>query len=142
MILLDANLLIYAFDIGSPQHSASQDWLDGQLRGLSSVGFPWETITAFLRVVTNPRIYQQPSTMAVAWRQIDSWLTGEPSWIPVATRRHREILSDLLALPGVRGNHVHDAHLAALAIEHGLILCSADRGFSRFPPLRWMNPIA
>ena len=68
MILLDANLLIYAFDIGSPQHSASRDWLDGQLRGLSSVGFPWETITAFLRVVTNPRIYQQPSTMAAAWQ--------------------------------------------------------------------------
>ena len=142
MILLDANLLIYAFDIGSPHHRSAREWLDNQLRGLASVGFPWESITAFLRVITNPRIYQQPSTMAAAWQQIGNWVSGEPSWIPVAAERHSEILSELLALPGIRGNYVHDAHLAALAIEHGLILCSADGGFARFPQLRWLNPLA
>jgi toxin-antitoxin system PIN domain toxin len=142
VILLDANLLIYAFDIDSPHHPATREWLDHQLGGLASVGFPWETIIAFLRVVTSPRIYRQPSTITAAWRQINSWLAGEPSWVPGAAERHREILSELLALPGIRGNHVHDAHLAALAIEHGLILCSADGGFARFPQLRWLNPLA
>ena len=92
MILLDANLLIYAFDIGSPHHPSAREWLDSQLRGLASVGFPWESMTAFLRVVTNPRIYRQPSTMAAAWQQIANWVSGEPSWIPVATARHSEIL--------------------------------------------------
>ncbi|HZK92140.1 MAG TPA: TA system VapC family ribonuclease toxin [Stellaceae bacterium] len=141
MILLDANLLIYSFDATSPHHSLAREWLDRQLAGVASVGFPWESITAFLRVVTNARLYRQPSMTSVAWRQIQSWLAGEPSWIPVATQRHREILDELLAPPGILGNHIHDAHLAALAIEHGLILCSADRGFSRFPQLRWLDPL-
>ena len=141
MILVDANLLIYAFDADSPQHERARAWLDRLLRETASVGFPWESITAFLRVVTNPRIYSSPSTVAAAWRQIDEWTAGEPSWIPTVTARHSEVFAELLALPGIRGNHVHDAHLAALAIEHGLVLCSADVGFARFPRLRWMNPL-
>lgn len=141
MILLDANLLIYAYDTDSPQHRDARAWLDQALQGTGSVGFPWESIIAFLRVVTNPRIYPNPSTTAAAWRQVDDWTANEPSWIPVVTDRHPEILGELLALPGIRGNHVHDAHLAALAIEHGLVLCSADAGFARFPQLRWMNPL-
>jgi hypothetical protein len=141
VILLDANLLIYAYDTDSPHHGRARAWLDQTLQGVGSVGFPWESITAFLRVVTNPRIYQSPSTTAAAWRQINDWTAGEPSWIPAVTDRHSEIFGELLALPGIRGNHVHDAHLAALAIEHGLTLCSADAGFARFPALRWMNPL-
>jgi uncharacterized protein len=141
VILVDANLLIYAYDIDSPHHEPARHWLDQTLQGSATVGFPWESIIAFLRVVTNPRIYQNPSTVAAAWRQVDEWIAGEPSWIPTVTARHSEVLAELLAAPGIRGNHVHDAHLGALAIEHGLILCSADTGFARFPQLRWMNPL-
>lgn len=141
MILVDANLLIYSFDADSPHHLSAREWLDAQLRGFPRVGFPWESLIAFLRIVTNPRLYAQPATMPVAWQQIGRWLTGEPSWIPIPTERHPEILGEMLSSPGIYGNHVHDAHLAALAVEHGLVLCSADRGFARFPRLRWMNPL-
>lgn len=142
MILLDANLLVYAFDAGSPHHAATREWLDSQLRNAASVGFPWESITAFLRIVTNPRVYMEPSPMDIAWKQVENWLDGEPSWVPVATDRHAELLRELLAVPGIRANHVQDAHLAALALGHGLILCSADTGFARFPRLRRLNPLA
>ena len=141
MILLDANLLVYAFDVDSPHHSITREWLDRHLAGPDSVGFPWESITAFLRLVTNPRIYQNPAAPTAAWRQVEVWLDGAPSWVPLPTKRHRELFREFAALPGMRANHVHDAHLATLALEHGLVLCSADRGFSRFPRLRWLNPL-
>ena len=80
--------------------------------------------------------------MTDAWNQVDAWLRSGPAWIPAATQRHAEILARLLAAPGVHGNLVPDAHLAALAIEHGLILCSTDGDFARFPGLRWQNPLA
>src|SRR2546430_15110740 len=93
-----------------------------------------------LRVVTNPRIYEQPASMREAWDQVAAWLSCTPTWVPVPTDRHAELLRPLLALPGVRGNLVHDADLAALAIGHGLTLCSTDGDFARFPGLRWQNP--
>jgi hypothetical protein len=92
-------------------------------------------------VVTNPRVYPRAAPIAIAWRQVQDWLASEVAWIPVPTERHAGILEELLD-PGVRANVVRDAHLAALAIEHGLTLCSADSGFARFPCLRWMNPVA
>ena len=80
--------------------------------------------------------------MTSAWQQVTAWLRCEPVWIPQATERHAETLGQLLALPGIRGKLVPDADLAALAIEHGLILCSTDGDFARFPGLRWQNPLA
>ena len=80
--------------------------------------------------------------MLDAWAQVTGWLSADPAWIPQATERHAEVLGQLVALPGIRGNLVHDADLAALAIEHGLILCSTDGDFARFPGLRWQNPLA
>jgi predicted nucleic acid-binding protein len=80
--------------------------------------------------------------MAVAWEQAEAWLACETAWTPEPTPRHRDLLGQLLALPGVHGNLVPDAHLAALAIEHGLTLCSTDGDFARFPGLRWVNPLA
>ena len=141
MILVDANLLIYAFDDTSPHHPAAHEWLDGQLSGAAAVGLPWESTTAFLRVVTNPRIYRRATSTASAWQQIREWLACDVAWVPQATEHHASVLGEQLALPGIRANHVPDAHLAALAIEHGLILCSADGGFARFPRLRWTNPL-
>ncbi len=141
MILIDANLLIYAAAPGMRQHQPASEWLDDQLNGNTAVGLPWHCLLAFLRVITNPRITSHSITAEEAWRQIVEWIECDPVWIPGPTERHREILGTLLAVPGVSGNLVPDAHLAALAIEHGLTLCSADAGFARFPGLRWVNPL-
>jgi uncharacterized protein len=91
--------------------------------------------------VTNPRVFEHPEPIADAWQQVRTWLAAETAWVPQPTERHADLLSEFLALPGVHGNLVPDAHLAALAIEHGLMLCSTDGDFARFPGLRWLNPI-
>lgn len=141
MILIDANLLIYARSAGSPDHAAARAWLDSRLNGSASVGLPWPSLLAFVRITTNPRIYPQPLTMNGAWEQVEAWLDCEPAWIPPPTERHRGVLGALLARAAGRADLVADAHLAALAIEHGLTLCSTDGDFARFPDLRWENPL-
>lgn len=139
MILVDANLLIYAHVSSFQQHEAARSWLDGQLSGNGPVGLPWPSLLGFLRIVTNPRMFERPEPMAKAWQQVRAWLDSEVAWIPQPTDRHREVLGSLLT--NVRANLVPDAHLAALAIEHGLLLCSTDGDFARFPVLRWQNPL-
>lgn len=142
MILIDANLLIYAYIRASPVHDVARNWLDTQLNGSAAVGLPWPSLLAFLRIVTNPRVFERPVPMPDAWRQARSWLAAEVAWVPQAGERHAEILGRLILATGAQAGLVPDAHLAALAIEHGLMLCSADRGFARFPELRWRNPLA
>jgi toxin-antitoxin system PIN domain toxin len=142
LILVDVNILIYAHVDLLPQHRAVAVWLDDQLNGISRVGLPWEALIGFLRIVTHPRVFPQPLATSVARRQQTDWLGCPTVWVPRATEQHAKILGRLLAAPGIRANIVHDAHLAALAIEHGLTLCSTDRDFARFPGLRWENPIA
>jgi uncharacterized protein len=142
VILVDVNLLIYARSSTFSQHRAARDWLDRQLSGFTDVGLPWATLLAFLRLLTSPRIFQHPEPMADVWGQVSEWLACERAWIPQPTDRHAVIMAELLALPGVHGKLVPDAHLAALAIEHGLTLCSTDGDFARFPGLNWVNPIA
>jgi len=142
MILLDANLLLYAHVSSFPQHVQARDWLDAQLSGNGPVGLPWPSLVAFLRIVTNPRVFERPESMAEAWRQVHAWLDAEVVWIPQPTERHRDVLGTLLTAAGVHANLVPDAHLAALAIEHGLLLCSTDGDFGRFTDLRWQNPLS
>ena len=142
MILLDANLLVYAHVGSFPQHEGARAWLDAQLNGNTPVGLPWHSLLAFLRIVTNPRIFQKPETMPDAWKQLEEWLDCEPAWIPEPTDRHREVLGTLLAGSGMQANLVPDAHLASLAIEHGLMLYSTDGDFARFQSLRWQNPLS
>ena len=142
MILVDANLLIYAHSSTFSQHRAAKEWLDERLSGDTRIGLPWPSILAFLRIMTNPRILERPISMLDAWAQAEAWLAADPAWIPNPTERHQVLFSNLIALSGVRGKLVHDAHLAALAIEHGLILCSTDGDFARFRELRWQNPLA
>lgn len=142
MILVDANLLVYAHVGSFPQHARARDWLDTQLSRGAPVGLPWPSLLAFLRLVTNPRVFQQPEPMTQGWRQVGAWLGAAGAWIPQATDRHGEILGALLVATGAHANLVPDAHLAALAIEHGLLLCSADGDFARFPELRWLNPLS
>jgi toxin-antitoxin system PIN domain toxin len=142
VILVDVNILIYASVASFRQHEAAREWLDRRLNGTARVGLPWTVVLAYLRLATNARIFAPPVTMAAAWQRASAWLTAEPVWTPQPTERHAEVLGALLAQPGVHGNLVPDAHLAALAIEHGLTLCSTDGDFARFPELRWLNPLA
>lgn len=142
MILVDINILLYATNSHASQHAAAREWLDRRLTETNRVGLPWTTLLGFLRLATNARIVKQPLTMAAAWKQVSHWIECEPVWIPQPTERHTEILGRLLAEPGVHGNLVADAHLAALAIEHGLTVCSTDGDFARFAALKWLNPLA
>jgi uncharacterized protein len=142
VILIDANILIYAHVSSFAQHIVARNWLDQQLNGSGSVGLPWASTLAFLRLVTNPRVFEHPESIGDAWLQVHAWLECETAWIPQPTERHAELLGEFLALPGVYSNLVPDAHLAALAVEHGLTLCSTDGDFARFSGLHWLNPIA
>ncbi|HEX5497510.1 MAG TPA: TA system VapC family ribonuclease toxin [Mycobacteriales bacterium] len=141
MIAVDANLLIYAYVTDYGQHRAAHDWLEGQLVHAPRVGLPWASLLAFLRLVTNPRVFPEPASFADAWAQVQSWLSADSAWIPVPGDRHDRILGDYLGMPGLRANDVPDAHLAALAVEHGLTLATNDAGFARFPALRWSDPL-
>jgi uncharacterized protein len=141
MILLDANLLIYAHVKSFPQHAPAKSWLDARLSSGDAVGLPWATLLAFVRIVTNPRVFERPEPIADAWGQVEAWLDVEAVWTPSPGERHRALLTALLASGGLAANLVPDAHLAALAIEHGLLLCSTDGDFARFPGLRWQNPL-
>jgi uncharacterized protein len=142
VILIDANILIYAHVNSFAQHHVAREWLDRQLNGSAPVGLPWASLLAFLRLVTNSRIFEHPESIEDAWRQVQAWLACESVWTPEPTERHAEVLGEILKLPGVHGNLVPDAHLAALAMEHGLTLCSTDGDFARFRAVRWVNPIA
>ena len=141
MILVDANLLIYASVNSVPQHKAAKAWLDEKLNGDAPVGLPWQSLAAFLRIVTNPRIFSPPVSADNAWAVLSYWLDCRPVWIPQPTERHAEILGRIYADLHPTANLVPDAILAALATEHGLVLCSTDTDFARFPDLRWQNPI-
>ena len=141
MILVDANLLVYAHVGTFPQHAKAREWLDGQINATAPVGLPWSSLLAFVRLVSNPRIFDRPASVSAAWRQVESWLATESVWVPLPTDAHREILAPLMTRAEGRANLVPDAHLAALAIEHGLALCSADGDFARFEGLEWRNPL-
>lgn len=142
MILVDANLLVYARVSSMPQHAAARVWLQERLNGSAPVGLPWSSLLSFVRLVTNPRVFERPERVPDAWHQVEEWLDCACVCVPVPTDRHREVLGGLLRDAAMRANLVPDAHLAALAIEHGLTLCSSDGDFARFPGLRWENPLA
>lgn len=141
MILVDANLLVYAHVSDFREHARARSWLDSKLAGPSRVGLPWESTLAFLRLVTNPRVFARPEPPKAAWTQVEAWLEAPAAFVPTPTDRHREILATLVAQV-TRPGLVPDAELAALAIEHGLVLCSTDGDFARFPGLSWDNPLA
>lgn len=142
MIALDANLLLYAHISSFPQHQAASTWLEHQLTTAHRVALPWPSVLAFVRVATNPRVFSEPESLSEAWDQVEAWLDAEVVWIPSPTTRHRHVLAECLNIAGLQANDVPDAHLAALAIEHGLRLASADSGFARFSGLDWFNPLA
>lgn len=140
-MLLDANLLLYAVDRDSPHHEAASHWLTAVLNGERRLALPWQTIGAFLRIVTHPRVARNPLTSGDAWAHVQSWLDADPTWVPPATARTCGLLRRLLSTPSVTGNLLPDAQLAALALEHGLTVMTADTDFERFPEVRWRNPL-
>jgi toxin-antitoxin system PIN domain toxin len=141
MKLPDANLLIYAFDEPSPYHDEAHAWIETLLSGTETVGFAWTVLLAFLRITTRPQLVTNPLKPEAALSIIDGWL-GQPVAIIIhPTERHLDILRGLLESSGTAGNLTTDAHLAALAMEHGGEVCSADTDFARFPGLRWTNPL-
>jgi uncharacterized protein len=142
VILIDANLLLYAKYADVPQHPGAGKWLQQQLGSPGRVGIPWLSFLAFLRIGTNARVFARPMSIHDAWQQVIEWISHPRVWIPEPTADHAVILGKLLAETRASGNLVTDAHLAALAIEHGLTLCSADSDFARFPRLDWFNPLA
>ncbi len=141
MRLLDANILMYAsFDV-YPQHETTRLWLDERLNDAGvPLGIPWESLLAFVRLASNPRVRTPALRVAEAWAQVEFWLSTPCVWIPEPTKNHRNILDTLLRIPDMTSKLVADAHLATLAIEHGLTLVSADTDFKRFPGLRFENP--
>jgi hypothetical protein len=141
-MLVDANLLLFAVDSTSAFHEASATWLNDVLNGPRRVGLPWQVAGAFLRIVTNPRASARPLSPDVAWSYIETWLNLDVVWVPQPTERHAEILGSLITAHKLRANLIPDAQLAALALEHGLTLYSADTDFARFTELRWENPLS
>jgi uncharacterized protein len=141
-MIVDANLLLYAVDETSNHNAAAAAWLQQTLNGDSRVGLPWQTIGAFLRIATHPRITDNPLPAADAWRYIEDWLAVPVVWIPPATKITARVYARLCTRVDITGNLVPDAQLAALAVEHGVEIASADTDFMRFPCLRWINPLA
>jgi toxin-antitoxin system PIN domain toxin len=141
VILIDANVLLYAKVKEYSAHQQARHWLEDQLNSGHRVGLPWPTLLAFIRIGTNPKAFTRPLSVSSAWSQVKEWLSVPTVWIPLPTDRHAAILEVLLRETEAGANLVPDAHLAALAIEHGLILQSTDGDFARFSQLQWQNPL-
>jgi toxin-antitoxin system PIN domain toxin len=140
--LSDVNLLLYAYDTSSAQHARARAWLEERLSGVEAFGFAWATLLVFVRLVTNPRVFESPLRVEESLDIVDAWLSAPSATVLHPGPRHAVLLRQLLEPLGTAGNLTTDAHLAALALEHDAELCSADADFSRFPGLRWSNPLA
>ena len=141
MILIDANLLVYAHVSSLPQHRAAVSWLDTQLQANALVAIPWQSLLSFARLVSNPRIFERPLPVQAAWKQVENWLDCPTVRTPAPGDRYREIVGNLMRTSVDRASLIPDAQLAALAIENGFVLYSTDRDFTRFPGLHWRDPL-
>ena len=141
MILLDANVLIYAYDETFAQHGAARDWLEDAFVDQDEIAIPVASLLAFLRVVTNPGLFGEPMDVDQGVEIVAEWLARPNVGIAQPTPRHFELLAELARTGKVRGPMLMDAHLAALAIEHGATLCTTDRDFGRFKGLRSEDPL-
>lgn len=140
MKLVDLNVLVYATDTATRHHRAARQWLDAAMGGTKTIALPVAVTVGYVRLTTNPRIMRSPLTPRAAIDVVRTWLGRSNVTVPVPTERHYDVLQELLESTGVGGNLVSDAHLAALAIEHGAELCTFDTDFSRFPGLVTVRP--
>ncbi|MGH8429893.1 MAG: TA system VapC family ribonuclease toxin [Solimonas sp.] len=141
MILVDANLLLYAYQPRAQQHEASRTWLEAALSGPELVRFAWLTLWAFLRISTNSRVFERPLSTVEAESAVASWLAQPTAGILEPGDRHWQILRKLTQEGQASGPLIMDAAIAAIALEHGALLCTTDRDFARFPGLKWTNPL-
>jgi toxin-antitoxin system PIN domain toxin len=139
--LPDVNLLLYAADDSSPRHQDARRWVEATLSSSETVAFAWAVLLAFVRLSTRAAIFERPLEAEQALDLLDGWLDQPCVTVIHPTDRHSAVLRELLAPLGTAGNLTSDAHLAALAIEHGALLCSCDTDFSRFQGLRWIDPL-
>lgn len=137
----DANILIYAYDENSEHHERAKRWLEKRLASPELFGLSWQSIAAFLRISTNTRIFALPFTLAEAIEIVEEWLARPQVKILLPTEKHWQIFSDLIIEGQTSGAMMSDAHLAALAIEHGATLATNDRDFVRFSKLKKENPL-
>jgi hypothetical protein len=137
--LPDVNVLLYAVDEDSRHHETARPWLEAVLSGIETVAFSWSVLLAFVRLSTRPVVFERPLGAAEALDLVEGWLAQPCATVVEPTVRHVAVLRDLLGAFGTAGNLTTDAHLAALAIEHGAELCSYDADFGRFSGLRWSN---
>ena len=140
MILVDANIILYAEDQLSPHHVAARVWWDDKLSGSAPVCLCWTVLSAFIRIGTNSRVFEHPLSLDQALARVQSWLDQPCVRIVTPTARHWVVFQKMLRAGQAVANLVTDAHLAALAVEHGCELISTDSDFSRFPDVRWRNP--
>jgi len=142
LILVDANILLYAEDSLQPRHQQARAWWDDQLSGTGVVCLCWTVLSTFIRIGTNPRVFEHPLSLEQALARVQSWLDQPCTRVVRPTERHWTVFRQVLTDGQAVANLVTDAHLAALAIEHGCELASTDADFARFPKLKWRNPIA
>jgi uncharacterized protein len=142
MILVDANILLYAEDSLSSRHESARIWWDARLSGAETICLCWTVLSAFIRIATNPRVFERPLSLEQAIDRVQSWLDQPCVRIVRPTERHWDVFREMLTEGQAVANLVTDAHLAALAAEHGCVLASTDSDFSRFAKLKWANPLA
>jgi toxin-antitoxin system PIN domain toxin len=142
VILVDANILLYAEDSLSEHHDVARKWWDTQLSGREPVALCWPVITAFMRIATNVRLHKRPLTLKETIERVQSWLDQPCIRVVTPTEQHWILFQQMLRAGNATGNLVSDAHLAALAVEHNSVLASTDTDFARFRGLKWRNPIA
>lgn len=140
MQVVDANVLLYAVNGDAPYHRAARRWLDEALRGPEVVGFAWVVVLAFLRLTTHPRVFPRPLALDQAVNVLQGWLAQPGALVIEPTPRHLSLVASLLADAGVAANHVNDAHLAAVALEHRAEIVSFDHDFRRYGGLRHVVP--
>jgi toxin-antitoxin system PIN domain toxin len=142
MLIPDINILVYAYDTNSPQHQQARKWWETTLSQAVPIGMAWVTMLGFIRITTHRSILQNPVAVSDALQRVQTWLEHPHVHVVSPGDNHARILFQLLGDLGTGGNLTTDAHLAALAIEYQAQLVSADADFSRFPGLRWFNPLA
>ena len=140
MLVVDANVLLYAVNQRAREHDVARSWLAAALVGGEAVAFAWTVMLAFLRLSTHPAVFPRPLTVDEAMQACEVWLDAMPAVVLEPTRRHLSLTRGLLNRAGTAGNLVGDAHLAALALEHGATVVSFDRDFARFEGLASLRP--
>ena len=140
MQLVDANVLLYAVNPDAREHSVARGWVANALAGSEAIAFPWTVVLAFLRLSTHRAVFPSPLTPAQAMAITETWLSARPAVLIEPTKRHVALLGGILRSSGTAGNHVNDAHLAALALENGAAIVTFDRDFARFEGVDVLRP--